>query len=133
MKFIEKQMNLFDVDEKYYFVQCISSDAKMGLGIAVEFDKRFNLKDRSLEIINRWMSQNNTCPNCIFVDKVFNLITKKNYWDKPTYDSVRASLECLRMYCLSMHVYYLAMPRIASGLDRLQWGKVREMIQEIFL
>lgn len=29
-------------------------------------------------------------------------------------------------------VKYLAMPKIGCGLDRLQWGKVKEIICEVF-
>lgn len=31
-----------------------------------------------------------------------------------------------------VEIKYLAIPRIASGLDRLQWAKVREIIKEVF-
>lgn len=29
-------------------------------------------------------------------------------------------------------IQYLAMPKIGCGLDRLQWGKVREIIKDVF-
>ena len=29
-------------------------------------------------------------------------------------------------------IKYVAMPKIGCGLDRLQWGKVREIINETF-
>lgn len=30
MQLIEKKMNLFEVDDKYYFVHCISGDYALG-------------------------------------------------------------------------------------------------------
>ena len=63
---------------------------------------------------------------------MFNLITKSKYYSKPTYDDLRASLECMKGLVIENEVKKLAMPKIGCGLDRLQWGKVREMIKEIF-
>ena len=36
--------NLFNYDSCTY-VQCISADFKMGAGISLDFDKRFNIKN----------------------------------------------------------------------------------------
>lgn len=35
-------------------------------------------------------------------------------------------------YCNRHNVKYLAMPKIGCGLDKLQWGKVEEIILEEF-
>ena len=40
MNLTEKKMNLFDVPENCYLVECISSDFALGAGIAKEFRKR---------------------------------------------------------------------------------------------
>lgn len=75
MKFTEKRMNLFDVSDKYYLVHCISADLALGAGIAVEFNKRFNLREKLKEIPkeHRYFQQ------VVLIDKVFNLITKERY------------------------------------------------------
>lgn len=64
--------------------------------------------------------------------KVINMITKKKYWNKPTYESFTIALKEVRDICIARGIKYLAMPKIECGLDRFQWGKVREIIQEIF-
>lgn len=38
----------------------------------------------------------------------------------------------MRELCLSEGISKLAMPQIGCGLDKLQWGKVREIIKEVF-
>jgi hypothetical protein len=38
----------------------------------------------------------------------------------------------MRELCNLYNIEYLAMPRIACGLDRLTWAKVRAMIKDIF-
>lgn len=131
MQLIEKKMNLFEVDDKYYLAHCISADYALGAGIAVEFQKRFKLKNKLKQIAN------NRYPSCVFINPVFNLVTKNKYWHKPTYESLQKSLEIMRDMIKELNkeehgIYHLAMPKIASGLDRLQWGRVREIIQEVF-
>ncbi|WP_374017833.1 hypothetical protein ABU162_27665 [Paenibacillus thiaminolyticus] len=38
----------------------------------------------------------------------------------------------MRVVCLEEGITALAMPQIGYGLDKLQWGKVREIIKEVF-
>lgn len=136
MKLIEKKMNLFEVDDKYYFTHCISADAgtnpkAMGLGIVIEFNKKFHMKSKIQSYVKD-SGQNLKVGQCILIDKVANLITKSKYYGKPTYNTLKMSLEDLKDFVISENIQYLAMPKIGCGLDRLSWGKVREIIQDIF-
>lgn len=127
MKFNEKKGNLFELDnKKYYFAHCISSDYALGAGIAVEFQKRFKLRDKLMKC------GSGSYTEVIVIDNIFNLVTKNKYWNKPTYLSLAMCIRDMRDLCKSRNIKYLAMPRIASGLDRLQWSKVREIIKEEF-
>ena len=47
-------------------------------------------------------------------------MTKEKYSDKPTYDSMRYSLEKMREHAGQHGVKEIAMPRIGCGLDGLQ-------------
>ena len=126
MTFEEKKMDLFTVDDKYYLAHCISLDANMSQGIAVEFEKRFKLRDRLLSM------DNIICPGCVRLDRVFNLITKRYYYGKPTYATLDITLWHMRRQALDLGVKYIAMPKIASGLDKLAWGRVKSAIKDIF-
>ena len=68
----------------------------------------------------------------VLIDNVFNLVTKDKYWNKPTYSTLQGALEDMRNQIQVLQVKKLAMPCIGSGLDRLEWVKVRRMIKEIF-
>lgn len=129
MKYKEVKCNLFEVRDSYY-AHCISSDYALGAGIAVQFQKKFHLKNKLSDI------GSNIYPDCIFVDGVFNLVTKDKYWHKPTYQSLTKSLELMRDMIINEENNFIknkiAMPKIGCGLDRLQWGRVREIINEIF-
>lgn len=125
MVLTEIKQNLFTVDKKYYLAHCISADAAMGAGIAVEFVKKY-------PEIKYLRKRQNTVGDCVLVDRVFNLITKSKCYGKPTYMSLTASLSACESMCYEYDIKYLAMPKIGCGLDKLSWGKVREIIKEVF-
>lgn len=128
MVLIEKNIDIFNLEPKYYLTHCISSDCKMGSGIAVEFNRRFKLKEALLQI----SSSSRVSPTCILVNGVFNLITKENYYNKPTYKSMRQSLAKMRNIVNEHHIKYIAMPKIGCGLDKLNWEKVKDILIQEF-
>lgn len=131
MIYKEEQRDLFTVGDDYYLAHCISADFKLGAGIAVEFDRRFNCKAQLKELYkqtNQYEEPGYVLPT----GKVFNMVTKNSYWEKPTYKTMRMALEDLHRWCKLDGVDKLAMPRIGCGLDRLEWEKVRRMIQYLF-
>jgi uncharacterized protein C6orf130 len=131
MKLIEIKGDLFTKeniqDKNIYLVHCISRDCEMGLGIAKTFDKKFpNMKNTLKNRIT------NLTVCALYDDKVFNLITKNKYWQKPTYISLENSLKDMATSCKLFNIKILAMPRIACGLDRLNWNRVKAMLEEVF-
>jgi len=125
MQYKEIKKDLFSIDENHFLVHCISVDAKMGKGIAVDFVKRFPeikiLRQMDLKV-----------GNCIRIGKVLNLITKEKYWEKPTYRTLQNSLNKCYNICLENKIYNLAMPKIGCGLDELRWEEVSNIIKSIF-
>lgn len=125
MFYEEKQEDLFNVPDSFYLAHCISRDCKMGAGIAVLFEQKFHMRQTLL-------AQKRSNPDCICVGRVFNLITKERYWHKPTLESVREAVEKMKEIALQENIKKIAMPRIASGLDRLNWVDVKAMIMDAF-
>jgi O-acetyl-ADP-ribose deacetylase (regulator of RNase III) len=126
MKFEEKKTNLFNVGKEYTLAHCISSDYALGAGIAVEFSKKYHLKNKLKQI------GSSIYPDCIYIDGVFNLVTKKKYWNKPTYDNLQKTLYMMKEKAIEFNITKIAMPKIGCGLDRLSWPQVREIIEEVF-
>ena len=126
MIFNEKKMNLFCLDKTYALAHCISADYELGAGIAVDFQKKFHLKSTLKQI------GSGSYPECIYVNQVFNLVTKAKYWNKPTYTSLVYCLDEMRALASENGISKIAMPRIGCGLDRLSWPKVREIIKGTF-
>lgn len=130
----EEQRDLFTVPKDYILVHCISADFAMGAGIAKEFARR-GVKARLIE---------NYCGmtkagGCVTTATTgwrleFNLVTKEKYWQKPTYDSLKTALINARILALMNgdKPVKLAMPRIGCGLDKLEWFKVKAIIEEVF-
>jgi len=128
MKYLELKKDLFTVEGTYCLAHCISSDCKMGAGIAVEFQKRFKVK----EILLKIPEEKRKHPTCIKTGRVFNLITKEKYWGKPTYETMRAALLVMKETALNGNVKKIAMPIIGSDLDKLEWDKVMGIIMDVF-
>lgn len=114
-----------------YYAHCISRDYALGAGIAMEFDKRYDMRNRLLKLAEE--KPETLDEKCIEVENVFNLITKEKYWQKPSYNSLEESLlEMKEKISKNKNIKKLVMPKIGCGLDRLSWDKVEPMVQEIF-
>lgn len=152
MIFKEIQGDLFTADKKAILVHCISQDCKMGAGIAKKFTEmgvkeqllRYHVNDRPWKGSGyMFVTPRDKCPW-----KVANLITKDKYYSKPTYDTLSQALHHLKVWYLNVKRVYdwatsggtpfealpttIAMPRIGCGLDKLEWARVKQIIQDIF-
>ena len=118
-------------EKNCYYAHCISRDYALGAGIAVEFDKRYNMREILLKLAKE--NPKTLEERCIEVSNVFNLITKKNYWEIPTYENLEKSLiEMREKIRKNKNIKKLVMPKIACGIDRLSWDRVEPMIKDIF-
>ncbi|XP_035596298.1 ADP-ribose glycohydrolase OARD1 isoform X1 [Oncorhynchus keta] len=121
--------DLFSGPEDEALAHCISKDCHMGAGIAVMFKKKFGG-------VAELKEQKKVPGQCAVLKGhkrfVYYLITKEKYSKKPTYDSLRQSLEDMRSHCLKNGVTAISMPRIGCGLDRLSWDKVEKMLEKVF-
>lgn len=131
MEFIIEQKDLFDDDivNNYYLCHCISADFALGAGIAVLFDKKFDMRNK-LNVL--YPNYKFTGYDCILIDKVFNLVTKDKCWHKPTYGSLLNSLIKMKKIVKDLKITKIAMPIIGCGLDKLDWDRVEELIKQIF-
>ena len=107
----------------------MSSDFKMSRGIAVKFRELFGQVEE--------MQRKRPSVGEIVVLKggnrfVYNLVTKKRYFNKPTYETLSLALQEMKNHMKENSVKYLCLPRIGCGLDRLVWTKVKEIIKKHF-
>ena len=138
MKLIEVNGDLFSesyVKGEDIYVHCISSDFALGAGIAKIFREKFPIfVERKQEMIRKFPKAKLSGLFSVASNGyiIVNLVTKKNYWDKPTYETMETSLRSLRQYLMQRpHIKRVLMPRIGCGLDKLEWSRVRVMIENI--
>ena len=135
MQYREEIRDLFSVSDDYYLAHCISEDFALGTGIAVEFNKRFDMRRKLNEEFpdfSDYMNHYRLQGECILIDRVLNLVTKQKYYHKPTYKSIKQALQFMKTVCEANNIRKVAMPLIGSGLDKLQWDKVSKIIQDVF-
>ena len=135
MIYREEIRDLFSVPEDYYLAHCISADFGMGKGIVVEFNKRFEMKNKLQvkypDYLDRY-NRHRIGGDCILEGRVLNLITKERYFHKPTIITMRIALKKMKKVCIEHGITKIAMPTIGAGLDRLSWGTVSDQIRMIF-
>jgi len=114
------------------FVHCISSDCALGAGIALLINNKYNIKSQLCKFyypIGSVVKTKSTIDDKI----IYNLVTKKNYWNKPSIGSLQICLDKLYDKCKILGITKLAMPRIGCGLDRLDWSLVKEYLIKLFV
>ena len=98
---------------------CISADAKMSKRFAETICRNLHGFEEYCQktkpivgsIIPYWDPESN-----IFI---YNLVTKSNFFEKPTLDNLRMSLEDMRGHVLLNNITKLTIPEIGCGLDEL--------------
>ena len=133
MTITEIQQDLFTVPQGYYLAHCISGDYALGAGIAKKFDEVYNMRFK--------LHRDYAIPNgekyayvgrALLIDNVFNLVTKRRCFHKPTYDDLYDALDDMRFQMKTYGITKLAMPLIGCGLDRLEWDRVRDIVEDVF-
>ena len=164
MEFKIEKRDLFTVPTDYILCHCISADFALGAGIAKQFDERFNLRKKLKDISSEDKDSDerfewNNAGSVIMVIAedllkpyenqriIANLVTKKFCYQKPTYKSLRESLDSLNTFIdalIKMRKFRafntntkpeslkLAMPRIGCGIDRLDYDNAQEIIKDVF-
>mmetsp|Transcript_7694 Transcript_7694/g.18129 ORF Transcript_7694/g.18129 Transcript_7694/m.18129 type:complete len:237 (-) Transcript_7694:135-845(-) len=128
---VEIKGDLFSCPKSASLAHCVSEDLRLGKGIAKLFRDKFGGVDE--------MRRQSVKVGGVAVIRrpgggayVYNLVTKEKFWQKPTYDSLRKSLQAMAAHMRAHDVREIAMPRIGCGLDGLTWGSVRAVINEVF-
>ena len=101
----------------------------MGKGIAIQFSERFGRVD---EIKRQVVKVGGVAILKVKERYVYNLVTKEKYYEKPTMRALRLSLQEMRKHMEENSVTSIAMPKIACGLDLLDWRQVKILIEEVF-
>jgi len=137
----EVKKDLFSVSNDYALAHCISADFALGAGIARKFDELFDARQKLFNVFPAsWIPRWDKTPErfrggsiILFSDYTFfNLVTKRNYWDKPTLTTIENALTYMKEQCKDHYITKLAMPRIGCGMDKRNWSDVKPLIEKVF-
>lgn len=127
----EREQDLFKMKKEYLLAHCVSVDCAMGAGIALEFRKRIPEMPDEMRKLNPEIG--NAIPFQTRGGRtVLNLFTKEKYYHKPSYENFTESINAFREFVLKEGITHVAIPKLGSGLDKLDWKRVSTIIQEIF-
>ena len=125
----EVRGDLFSAPPDNSLCHCVSRDFRLGKGIAKLFKNKFGRIDE-LKSSGAGVGQ-----IAVLEEKkrfIYNLVTKEVYSGKPTYESLRKTLQEMKSHAVKHEVTKISMPLIGCGLDGLNWPKVRALVEEIF-
>lgn len=127
------QGSIFDVPRGTYIAHGISGDFSLGAGIAKQIDETYNMRYK-LFLKYPFDNGKNTgyLGEALLVDDVFNLVNKPHYKTKVDMDAFVNAFADMRSQCQDMGVDKIAMPKIGTGHDHLNWDKVLEIIEAVF-
>ena len=64
---------------------------------------------------------------------VISLITKEHRGDIVQYSTIKKGLNKVKKYMEENNIHYLAMPRICCGYEKLEWERVKDIINDVFI
>jgi len=129
MQLIHIKGDLFSCPQHIHLAHCISFDAKMSRGIAVDFQHRFDLRQ---EILNTHRQIGGVVAVWRDTRFIVQLITKFRCFHKPSPQTLYASLIALRNFMEHNNITEIAMPEIAAGLDKIPLSVSIDFIYKVF-
>ena len=127
---LEVRGDLFSAPSSSSLCHCVSRDFRLGKGIAKLFREKFGRIDELKS------SGARVGEVAVLKEKkrfIYNLVTKEIYSGKPTYETLRRSLEEMKDHARANGVSSISMPLIGCGLDGLSWPAVRTLVKNVFL
>ena len=110
--------NIFDSPPGNSIAHCISQDAKMSKGIALEFVSNF-------PFLSSLRNESNTIGTAVAVPFraafIYNLVSKCKYWMKPTLASLYDCLSSMRTHAIMHGVTDISVPQLGCGCDKLNF------------
>jgi len=136
--------DLMMVDDRYAICHCISVDCAMGKGVVVPIIKKYaGIKKACLDFVKS--KRDNDTIGCAFrysckMGVVYNLFSKQIVRHKAGrgvtveqyHRNLRSCLEDMKNQMLTNDETFLAMPKIACGLDGCNWEDVEQIIRNVF-
>ena len=112
---------------------CVSADAAMSAGIAQQMNRAFLGLRRHVK--TRRPKVGSVVPfhaDDPMTDLVYNLVTKRKFFHKPTVAMIAKSINAMRDHAVKHKVKLINLPLIACGLDRQDWKTISKLLLNAF-
>lgn len=130
-RYSEIEGDVFTAPQSFSLAHCVAVDMKMRAGVAREFRYRY----RNVYALKKQYKGIGEVAVLECNDRyIFYLVTKERSVRncKPTLNDMATCLFSLRDLCRRYNVYYLAIPRIGCGIDKLNWVDVKLILKYVF-
>lgn len=123
------QGDLLDAPSHFCLAHCCSEDLKLGAGVARTIQEVFGVRSEMAR-------QDHSVGTAVLASrrgrKIYNLVTKAKFYEKPNYYNLEMALVDLRNKMLANGDRFLAIPELGCGRDALQLSIVIEIIAKVF-
>ena len=128
LKYKEIEGDLFS--SKGCLAHCVSADFHMCVGVAKQVKTRYpttypkDVDHKKQPVFAQLIEGERRY--------VYHLVTKQRYFEKPTYESIKTSLQQMRTHAEWSGVKRISLSRTGCGLDQLRWSELRSLIKDVF-
>jgi O-acetyl-ADP-ribose deacetylase (regulator of RNase III) len=122
----EINKNILEIPQEYAIAHCISADLKMNKGLAAQICKKYGRHHDSFS--NRIINIGDVIPIITENRLILYLITKQYYYQKPQYNDIQTAISNLIKELYKLKQYKLAIPKLATGLDKYNWSTIKQLI-----
>lgn len=122
--------NLFYMTPYYPIAHCISQDLKMSKGIAADIKLTYGDATHILKALNPQIGD--AIPIQFKNTTIYYLITKTYYYHKPTLHNIHKAIHNLKNALNDNNTHRIAIPKLASGLDKQIWSNIEHIIHSEF-
>ncbi|KXJ09089.1 ADP-ribose glycohydrolase OARD1 [Exaiptasia diaphana] len=109
----------------------VSADFEMHRGIARDFKKTFGkvdeLKEQKKSVGEVAVLKRNDHNSF-----VYHLLVRERWWDQASKETYHSSITAMKEHCIDNGITELAVPRLGTGDDGMNWDVIKEILDQVF-
>ena len=111
---------------------CKSADTRMSKGLADFLSHRIPGLRATCRKANFFMGKVFPSWDSTGMRYIYNLVSKERFCDKPNQSTLSKALEAMKIHASISGVFTIAIPKLGSRLDQMNWQEVVNLLRDIF-